>query len=136
MIADIRPSRLWPVLVCIGLLSFAGPVRAQMSLPDSDSGPDGRTLFRNQCATCHSDAKGAPDRMGPNLYGVVGRKAGSEPGFHYTGGFAKADFTWDDAHLDQWLANPQTVIPGNIMMYRQAKPGVRRAIIRYLAEQK
>jgi cytochrome c len=124
------------MLFCVGLLGLACPAHAQMSLPDSTAGPDGRTLFRNQCATCHADAKGNPDRQGPNLYGVVGRKAGSEPGFHYSGGFAKADFAWDDAYLDQWLANPQSVIPGTNMMYRQAKPGVRQAIIRYLTEQK
>jgi len=42
---------------------------------------------------------------------------------------AKADFVWDDARLDAWLANPQTIIPGAIMAYRQPKAETRTAII-------
>jgi len=107
-----------------------------MSMPDGPSAPDGKALFRNQCATCHADAKDAPGRQGPNLYGVVGRKAGTEPGFQYSSGFAKAGFVWDEAHLDAWLTNPQAVIPGAVMLYRQAKPAVRHAVIQYLTDQK
>ena len=47
---------------------------------------------------------------------------------------AKADFAWDEAKLDAWLTNPQAVIPGVIMAYRQAKPETRAAIIAYLKE--
>ena len=45
------------------------------------------------------------------------------------------DLVWDDAHLDAYLTNPQTVIPGSMMPYKQAKPPVRQAIIAYLKEQ-
>ena len=55
-------------------------------------------------------------------------------GFHYSTGFAKVDFVWDDARLDAWLANPQAMIPGTVMAYRQPKPETRAAIIAYLKE--
>ncbi len=52
----------------------------------------------------------------------------------YSAGFAKADFVWDDAKLDAWLTNPQELIPGAVMAYRQAKPETRAMIIAYLKE--
>ena len=75
-----------------------------------------------------------PMRKGPTLDGVFGRKAGAIADFHYSPGFAKADWAWDEAHLDAWLTNPQAVIPGAIMPYRQAKAETRKAIIDYLKD--
>lgn len=98
--------------------------------------PDGAALFKQQCSACHTLDPSAPARQGPTLAGVVGRKPGTVPGFHYSPGFANADFVWDEAHLDPYLANPQAVIPGAIMPYRQGKAPVRQAIIAYLKEQK
>jgi len=49
-------------------------------------------------------------------------------------GFGKADFVWDDARLDAWITNPQEMLPGSVMAYRQAKPEIRAAIIAYLKE--
>jgi cytochrome c len=66
---------------------------------------------------------------------VYGRKPGALPDFHYSGNFKDADFVWDDAHLDAYLTNPQAVIPGSIMPYKQTKPAVRAAIIAYLKDQ-
>jgi len=114
------------------LLGLSAPVQAQMSAP-ADA-PDGATLFRRQCATCHALQPGAA-RQGPHLAGVYGRKAGSVPGFNYSAGFAAADWAWDDARLDAYLTNPQAVIKGGVMGYRQAKPEVRQGIIAYLKEQ-
>jgi cytochrome c len=114
---------------------MAGPAFAQFELPP-DAKPDPAALFRGQCATCHSLDAADPPRQGPTLAGVIGRHAGSVAGFHYSAGFAKADFTWDAAHLDAYLTNPQSVVPGAVMPYRQAKPEIRQAIIGYLQEQK
>ena len=75
-------------------------------------------------------------RQGPSLGGVYGRKAGSVPGYKYSAGFADADWAWDDTHLDPYLTNPQAVIKGGVMGYRQAKPEVRQAIIADLKEQR
>ncbi|HEX4768485.1 MAG TPA: c-type cytochrome [Lichenihabitans sp.] len=102
-----------------------------MTLPTT-APPDGATLFKNQCAVCHTLKSAEPPRQGPTLDRVYGRKAGSIAAFHYSPGFAKAGWSWDDSHLDAWLTNPQAVIPGAIMPYRQGKPAVRAAIIAYL----
>ena len=106
---------------------------AQMPLPTAKP-PDGATLFRQQCATCHTTNLAEPVRQGPPLVKIVGRPAGKVDGFHYSTGFSKADFVWDDAKLDAWLTNPQEIIPGAVMAYRQAKPETRAAIIGYLKE--
>jgi cytochrome c len=106
---------------------------AQIPIPEARP-PDGPTLFKQQCATCHTNNLSDPVRQGPSLFGIVGRRAGSADGFHYSSAFAKADFAWDDAKLDAWIMNPQQMIPGTVMAYRQAKPEVRAAIIAYLKE--
>jgi cytochrome c len=106
---------------------------AQMPLPAAKP-PDGAALFKQQCATCHTTNLSDPVRQGPPLVKIVGRPAGKVDGFHYSTGFAKADFVWDDAKLDAWLTNPQEIIPGAVMAYRQAKPETRAAIIGYLKE--
>ncbi len=66
----------------------------------------------------------------------MGRRAGSVPGYHYSPGFAEADFVWDAAHLDAYLTRPQAVIPGAVMPYAQANPEIRKVIITYLEAQK
>lgn len=106
---------------------------AQMPLPEAKP-PDGASLFKTQCAVCHTTSASDPPRQGPTLAKIVGRKAGSVDGFKYTPGLAKADFVWDDAKLDAWLTNPQAVIADANMVYRQAKPETRAAIIGYLKE--
>jgi cytochrome c len=106
---------------------------AQMPLPAAKPA-DGATLFKQQCATCHTTNPSEPVRQGPSMFRIVGRPAGKVDGFHYSAGFAKADFVWDDARLDAWLANPQAIIPGAIMAYRQPKAETRAAIIAYLKE--
>jgi cytochrome c len=120
-------------------LGFCGAVlvvrmaAAQMPLPEARP-PDGPALFKQQCATCHTNNLTDPVRQGPSLFGIIGRRAGSAEGFHYSPAFAKADFSWDDARLDAWISNPQAMLPGAVMAYRQAKPEVRAAIIAYLKE--
>ena len=66
---------------------------------------------------------------------MFGRKAGTLPGYKYSPGFADADWNWDEAHLDPYLTNPQAVIKGGVMGYRQAKPEIRAAVIAYLKDQ-
>jgi cytochrome c len=106
-----------------------------MTLPSAKP-LDGAALFKQQCATCHTTNLTDPVRQGPPLIGIVGRHAGNIDGFHYSAGFAKADFVWDETKLDAWLTNPQGLIPGAVMAYRQAKPETRSAIIAYLKELK
>jgi cytochrome c len=108
---------------------------AQSPLPAAVT-PSGADLFKQQCATCHSLNAGGPPRQGPALAGIYGRKPGSLAGFHYSPGYGTADFIWDEEHLDTYLADPQALIPGAIMPYKQKNAAVRKAIIGFLKEQK
>ena len=119
-------------LVVVGSLLTA-PAYAQFSggLP----APTGASLFRNQCGTCHVLEPDAAARQGPHLARLLGRKPGSVAGFKYSAGYEQADFVWDAAHLDEYLTNPQGLISGSNMAYRQAKPEIRSAIIAYLESQ-
>lgn len=109
--------------------------RAQFSVPVA-APPDGATLFARQCGTCHvATADGGP-RQGPNLLGVFGRKAGSVAGFNYSAGYPSSGIVWDAASLDTYLTNPQAMIPGSVMAYRQADAGVRHTIIDWLKDRR
>src|SRR5258707_15799101 len=112
-----------------GALLVAQIAGAQMPLPAAKP-PDGATLFKEQCATCHTTNLSDAARQGPSLFRIVGRQAGKVDGFHYSAGFAKAEFVWDDA----WLANPQAIIPDAIMAYRPPNAETRAALIPYLKE--
>jgi cytochrome c len=128
----LRATRAIGLGFC-GALLVARIAGAQMPLPAAKP-TDGATLFKQQCATCHTTNPSEPVRQGPSLFRIVGRPAGKVDGFHYSAGFAKAYFVWDDARLDAWLANPQAIISGAIMAYRQPKAETRAAIIAYLKE--
>ncbi len=119
--------------LCTATVLVVG-ANAQMPLPAAKP-PDGATLFKQQCAVCHTLSLSEPMRQGPPLIKVVGRPAGKIEGFKYSDALSKADFAWDEARLDAWLTNPQAVIPGVVMAYRQAKTETRAAIITYLKEQ-
>ena len=119
--------------LCTAMVLMVRVADAQMPLPAAKP-PDGATLFKQQCATCHTTNTSDPARQGPSLFKIVGRPAGKADGFHYSAGFAEANFVWDDGKLDAYLANPQAVIPGTVMAYRQGKADTRAAIIAYLKE--
>ena len=128
----LRATRAIGLGFC-GAMLVVQAASAQLPLPDARP-PDGAALFKQQCATCHTTNTSDPARQGPSLFKIVGRPAGKADGFHYSAGFAKADFVWDDTRLDAYLANPQAMVPGSIMAYRQPKPETRAAIIAFLKE--
>lgn len=76
-----------------------------------------------QCRACHSLGRDEPHRLGPNLYGLFGRRAGSAPGFGFTAALIESDFIWTPRALDAWLAQPSRFLPGNAMAYG----GIRHA---------
>ena len=112
-------------------MAIADPASAQMSLPAAKP-PDGAALFKQQCATCHATNLSEPPRQGPPLANIIGRQAGKVENFHYSPELAQAGFTWDESRLDAWLTNPQAVVPGAVMPYRQANAATRGLIIDYL----
>jgi cytochrome c len=75
---------------------------------------DPELAFNGHCRECHAFDKG-DNRIGPTLYGVVGRKAGSVPGFAYSDSVKSSGITWDEKSLDKWITNPNAMIPGNNM---------------------
>lgn len=117
---------------CLGLLGWVavwGPASG-----DSVDLAVAETQFKKSCGTCHVATAGAAPRQGPNLFGVVGRKAGDVADFKYSAAFAAGSgrIVWDEGTLDRWLADPQAVIPGAVMPYKQADPDKRRLVIEYL----
>lgn len=119
--------------LCTAMVLVVRVADAQMPLPAAKP-PDGATLFKQQCAVCHTTNSSEPMRQGPPLVRIVGRPVNKIEGFKYSEALAKADFAWDETKLDAWLTNPLTVVPGVTMVYRQAKPETRAAIIAYLKE--
>lgn len=96
----------------------------------------GEEVF-GRCAMCHNADKGGGNGLGPNLNGVVGRKAGSLPGFYYSPVLKAANITWTDDKLRAWLANPQKLVPGNRMAFAGLrKPQEIDDVIAYLKTKK
>jgi cytochrome c len=98
----------------------------------------GEAAFVRQCAICHTIDKGGENRLGPNLFGVVGKRAGTVPGFKYTNAFRNtATFEWTEGLLGPWIALPAVMVPGTSM---GVFPGVsdrdKDDIVAYVAAQK
>jgi len=88
------------------------------------------------CAACHSFNKGGPNKVGPNLYGTVGKKIAGHEGFSYSDALKGKEGEWTYAKLDAWLENPNEFAPGNRMTYPGLKDPAKRAdVIKYMAEQ-
>ena len=71
-------------------------------------------IFNNACRTCHTIKEG-DNRQGPNLYKIIGRKAGSLPDYDYSSAMKGAGLVWDEEKLERFIANPDEVVPGNNM---------------------
>ncbi len=87
------------------------------------------------CAACHTINKGDPNRVGPNLNGIMGKKAGSVAGFAYSDNFKKgaAAITWDEKKMEEWIEAPAKVIAGTKMTYPgQANETTRKNIVAYI----
>lgn len=111
-------------------VAAAGAASAQTK-PD----PAARRLFL-QCQSCHSVQPGQPHKVGPNLAGVAGQRAGTRPGYRYSKQMTSSGVVWNDAALDRFLQKPSNVVPGTKMVFSGvAKPEDRKKLILYLKTQ-
>jgi cytochrome c len=119
-----KPTFAAPALLVLTvLLSAEAPAAA---------GPDGATLFRQRCQSCHSVTPGQNSPLAPNLAGVVGRNAGATI-FNYSPALKASKLVWNRANLDRFLTSPTRMVPGTRMVMPVADPQQRAAIIDYLA---
>ena len=98
----------------------------------------GERLFKRHCGICHIAEKDSARKLqGPNLWGLIGRKAGTVEGFRYTDANKNSGIVWSAETLDPYLTDPREVIKGTTMAFVGVKkPDERKAIIEYLAAQK
>ena len=93
----------------------------------------GKNVYK-RCAMCHTDVKGGGDALGPNLWGIYGRKAATKPGYPYSAQLKAADITWTEENLIKWSAAPQRMVPGNKMFFAGITSKTQQAdLVAYLA---
>jgi cytochrome c len=113
------------VVFLLALCVMAPPVRA--------ADDAGAKLFKNHCGACHSFDPAATPRQGPNLSGMLQRKAGTLEGYKYSPGLKAAGWQWSAERLDLWLTDPKALVPDTLMsVYKQKDPEKRKVIIDYL----
>jgi cytochrome c len=98
------------LLIAAGVLIVALPAAAA-------DAAHGKSVFASQCAMCHSSSRNGPTILGPPLFSVVGRKAGTNAGFAYSPGMKAAGFAWSDERLHAYLPAPRAMVPGTKMTY-------------------
>ncbi len=77
---------------------------------------NGKTVF-GRCAICHTVDKGGPNGLGPNLFGVAGRKGASLASYSYSGALRGANITWTNDKLKAWVMGPSRLVPGTKMAF-------------------
>ncbi len=120
------------VFVLIGVVAGVSWVAAEDDPAPGCDLEQSRRVFM-KCLPCHSAEAGGPHVVGPNLYGIIGRKAGSVPDYKYSSVFRQVDFTWDRLNLDLYLQDPARFVGGNWMPFTGLKRlEDRQAVICYL----
>lgn len=95
----------------------------------------GRKLYL-QCRACHSLKENEPHKIGPNLFKIIGSKAGSMKGYNYSDALSKSEIVWTIENLDLWLEKPYEIIPGNKMVFSgMRKQEDRNDLIAYVYDQ-
>lgn len=127
----IRPIATIAIIGLSAEVYLAAPVLAEESSqyaakPAGSDGPAG------QCVVCHSLEKGAPWRVAPTLWGIVGAPKAGAKGYGYSQALATAGGTWTVKDLDAYLANPGQFLPGTNKVVSVTDAGERARIIEFL----
>jgi len=103
----------------------------------ADPAPDienGKATFTAMCGVCHAVQLSGGPVLGPNLVGVVGREAGSQPDFsEYSEALKASGLTWDIQTLDKFLTNPMELVPGTLMPMLIPDDETRADVVAFLA---
>lgn len=116
--------------IAVALTLLAGSTLAAQAAGDAKAGAD---VFK-RCAVCHTSDKGGGDGLGPNLFGVFGRKSATHPGYAYSAPLKKSGLIWNEANLTKWVAGPARVVPGTKMTFAGLSSKKQQAdVVAYLA---
>ena len=129
------------LLSSIILLSLSGCVGGTQTAerepaiapPDAETLALGQKQFKYKCAACHSMEAGENSLFGPHLNGIVGRQIGTLADYSFTEIVAEHDFVWTRQRLDDWLRDPQTMVPEMCMPFLGLRnEAQRQALLGYL----
>jgi cytochrome c len=133
--AEVKSASAAPAPAATGGAPAAAPAAPGIdTLFASDNISKGQSVVQQECTACHTLTKGGAAGMGPNLYGIVGTKAFSHPGFSYSAAVkGKAGVVWTPDTISEWLQDPQGYAPGTAMAFPGVKNDQTRAdVIAYL----
>ena len=117
------------IVKSMAVIAVAGMLASQAEAADAKNGA---TVFQ-RCAICHANTKGAPAKIGPDLFGIVGRKAGTMPNFSYSAAMKGSGITWTPEKLTAYVQHPQAVVPGNRMAFAGVtRPADAADLVAYL----
>ncbi len=113
---------------------FSAALAVMITVGSAEAGDEkkGAKVFK-KCKACHTIKEGGKNKVGPNLYGMVGRKAAQVEGYKYSKAMKASDVTWDEATLDKFLTKPKKMMKKTKMAFSGLKKEKQRAdLIAYL----